>query len=97
MMISEMMRWRRRKEDDFLDSEDDSHDSESIISSWKWLCREVDDFEVSSIEAWFNVVAVELLFWEFCMSRCCSEIVERKLWYVWKIWNSIVLWKNVHR
>ncbi len=62
MMISEMMCWRRRKEDDFLDSEDDFHDSESIISSWKQLCHEVNDFEISLIEAWFNVVAVELLF-----------------------------------
>jgi len=97
MMISEMMRWRRRKEGDSLDSEDDFHDSESILPSRKRLCREADGFEVSSIEARFDVVAVELLFWEFCVSRCCSGIVERKLWYVWEVRNSIVLWKNVRR
>jgi len=97
MMISEMMCWWCCRENDFLDSEDNSYDSESILSSWKQLCHEVNDFKISSVEAWFDVVAVELLFWKFCVSRCCSEIVERKLWYIWEIWNSIMLWKNVCR
>ncbi len=82
MMISEMMRWRRCKEDESLDSEDDFHDSKLILSFRKQLCCEVNDFKISLIEVQFNVVVVELLFWEFCVSRCCSEIVERKLWYV---------------